>query len=72
MTTKSKKKVSTFGMKLWRVKRTYEIFGPNEGLLILTRSRNISLAVKKAEAVIKRDSPGRKIGTIEYAGMIDN
>jgi hypothetical protein len=68
----TKKKNRTLGMKLWRVKRTYQFLGPNEELLILTRSRNLGLAVVKAEAVIRRDSPGRRIDSIEYEGIIDN
>ena len=72
MATVIRKKAETKGMRLWRVKRTYSIMGPNEELLILTRSRNLTLAVEKAEAVIRRDSPGRRIDSIDYVGVIDN
>ena len=68
----TKKKALTLGMRLWKVKRTYEFMGPNEVLLVLTRSRNFHLAVDKAEAVIRRESPGRRIDSIEYVGTSDN
>jgi hypothetical protein len=72
MATVIKKKAGTKGMRLWRVKRTYSSMGSNEELMILTRSRNLTLALEKAEAVIRRDSPGRRIDSIDYVGVIDN
>jgi hypothetical protein len=73
MATKpTKKKAGTKGMRLWYVKLHYSFLSSYTGLFIVTRSRNLGLAVKKAQIAILRDHPGRTIDSVEYIGTLDN
>jgi hypothetical protein len=73
MATKpTKKKTGTKGMRLWYVKLHYSFLSSYTSLFIVTRSRNLSLAVKKAQDCIRRFHSGRIIESIEYKGTIDN
>ena len=71
-TKQAKKKAGTRGMRLWNVNLVYKYPLSSMGLFILTRSRNIGLAIKKAQITINRYHEGRVIDSVEYKGTIDN
>jgi len=68
----AKKKAGTRGMRLWYAKLVHQVMSDFAGLYIVTRSRNIELAVKKAQITIRRYYTGRVIDSIEYKGTLDN
>jgi hypothetical protein len=71
-TKPTKKKAGTRGMRLWVVKLAYSFMSSTTSLYIVTRSRNLGLAVTKSQDTIRRYYTGRTINSIEYVGTIDN
>ena len=71
-TKPTKKKAGTRGMRLWEATMAYSFMSSTKSLYIVTRSRNLGLAVTKAQDIIRRYHTGRTINSIEYVGTIDN